>query len=86
MVTSSFARKAFRAVAVAAVLGTTAFAPAASAAPSEANEVWMFSDPGLTNHVGTRWINCYNPYIVQEGTMTPYRMLIWSEPCEPWHP
>lgn len=41
----------------------------------------MFSDPEFTNHVGTRWVNCYNPYIVQEGTMTPYRMLIWSEPC-----
>jgi hypothetical protein len=52
-----------------------------AAAPSEANEQWKFSEPERINQVGTRWINCYPPYIVQEGTMTPYSTTVWSEPC-----
>lgn len=81
MINELTARKAVRISVLAAVLATVGFAPTASAAPSEASEVWMYAEPAMINQVGTRWVNCYNPYIVQEGTMTPYRRLIWSEPC-----
>jgi hypothetical protein len=53
----------------------------ASSAPPEANEQWMFSEPARIHHVGTRWINCRPPYVVQEGTMTAYSTKVWSEPC-----
>ena len=50
-----------------------------TAAPSEWAEIYFYDGGG--NHVGTRWVNCYNPYVVTEGTVTTIRVTIDSGPC-----
>jgi hypothetical protein len=72
----------------AAGLGLTAAAvavfglvPPASAAPRSASETWFLAAPGSGAHVGTRYVNCSNPFIVVEGTVTPYRWVVWTGPC-----
>jgi hypothetical protein len=42
---------------------------------------YQYAEPELINHVGTRWVNCYAPYIVQQGTMTQYRVIEWGSGC-----
>lgn len=60
---------------------TIAFVRTAAASPCNANEQWMYSEPEHINQVGTRWVNCDVPWIVQEGTMTQYVVVQWSWSC-----
>jgi hypothetical protein len=52
-----------------------------TACPPQANIQYMYSEPELINHVGTRWVNCYAPYIVQQGTMTQWRIVESGDGC-----
>jgi len=61
------------------VLVAAGLAVPANAAPSEWAEIYFYDGAG--NHVGTRWVNCYPPYIVTEGTVTTIRVTIDSGPC-----
>jgi hypothetical protein len=76
-----FARRVVLLVLLVTGLVTTALAGRAVASPCDASEQWKYSEPELINHVGTRWVNCSVPWVVQEGTMTPYSVTQWSESC-----
>lgn len=65
--------------ACAAAMSLAVFASPASAAPARWNEAWYLDDAG--NHVGTRYVNCSPPYIVNEGTVTSRSVIVASGPC-----
>jgi hypothetical protein len=71
------------AVLVAAAIGVAvALHPKpATACPPYSNVQYKYAEPQLINHVGTRWVNCWPPYIVQEGQMTIYSVTEWGDDC-----
>lgn len=66
------------AVTVLAVLG---IATPARALPANWTETEYYSDATHSHVVGTRWVNCTNPVITQEGQITAYHVLVASGPC-----
>lgn len=70
-----YARRAFAAIAVFTLVpavGVTAPTPA-TAAPRHSVEIRYHPDATeLTGVVGRRWVRCEPPYVITEGTVTPW--------------
>jgi hypothetical protein len=53
----------------------------ALACPPYANVQYKYAEPQFINHVGTRWVNCEMPFVVQQGTMTQHSITEYLDDC-----
>lgn len=66
--------------AASAVLAAGVFSVQAFARPAYAFEVAYYSDPGLTQHVGTTYFNCAGRKVI-DGEVTQYSQVFGETRC-----
>jgi hypothetical protein len=68
-------------VALAGAITLTFLREEAMACPPYSNVQYKYAETQFINHVGTRWVNCEMPFVVQQGTMTQNTITENGEEC-----